>query len=158
IAQSVAYSCSEPVRTLDEAIVRLGLKRVIDLFFQAALEMRVFRASGYDVEMEALRWHSMLTADAARLVCRQTAGLDEYAFLCGLLHDVGSAACILALSELAKGGAKIELKDAWPTVLDIHESCSELLARIWQLPPDIALVLRLHHTLLRDGRLHPLAA
>jgi HD-like signal output (HDOD) protein len=158
IAQSASYAGASPVRSLDDAIVRLGLSRVTDLFFQAALEMRIFRAPGYDTEMEALRRHCSFTADTARLVCRRTLGFDDYAFLCGLLHDVGVAACILAMEELGRGGDKVPFELAWPSVKEIHQSCSELLANIWRLPPDLATVLKLHHRLAQDGHIHPLAA
>ncbi|HET9956332.1 MAG TPA: HDOD domain-containing protein [Polyangiaceae bacterium] len=159
IAQSAAYSRGEPVRSLDDAIVRLGLSRISDLFLRAALEMKVFRAAGYDHEMEALRLHSAFTAEAVRIVCRHSIGLDDYAFLCGLLHDVGIAACILALTELAKKNkTKLDFEHVWPGLREIHAACSEMLAKIWQLPADIALVLSLHHTMVFEGRVHPLAA
>ncbi len=158
VAKSAVYTRGEPVRSLDQAIVRLGLDKVTDLFFQAALEMKVFRAPGFESEMEALRQHSAFTAECARLVSRHTLGFEDYAFLCGLLHDVGIAACILSLNEIAGPTRKVSFENAWPSVRDIHASCSELLANIWQLPPDIALVLRLHHTLAHQGQVHPLAA
>lgn len=158
VAQSALYSRGEPVRSLDQAIIRLGLDRVTDLFFQASLEMRVFRAPGYESEMETLRMHSVFTAEMARMVSRVGIGSEDYAFLCGLLHDVGIAACILALNEVGAGRAKVQFEVAWPSVREIHESCSELLAKIWGLPADIGLVLSMHHTLVVDGKTNPLAA
>jgi HD-like signal output (HDOD) protein len=118
----------------------------------------VFRAPGYAEPMAELRRHSAFTAEAARLISRSTCGLDSFAFLCGLLHDVGIAACILALSGPLRALAPQGFARAWPCVRDIHESCSEVLAKIWGLPPDVALVLRLHHEPRMDGRMHPLAA
>jgi HD-like signal output (HDOD) protein len=108
--------------------------------------------------MNLLRRHSAFTAEAARLISRSTAGLDSFAFLCGLLHDVGIAACILALSGPLRELAPQGFVRAWPCVREVHEACSEILARIWGLPPDVALVLRLHHEPIADGRLNPLAA
>jgi len=158
IARSALYSTGEPPRSLEEAVMRLGLARVADLFLRVSLETTVFRAAAYREPMDQLRRHSAFTAEAARLVSQQTCGLNEYAFLCGLLHDVGSAACILALSGPLKQLAPAGFARAWPCVRQIHESCSELLAKLWGLPADAALVLQLHHAPRVEGRVHPLAA
>jgi HD-like signal output (HDOD) protein len=131
---------------LHDAVVRLGLRRVSDLFCRAALEMRVFRAPGYEHDMAALRAHSAFTAELTRVVCKETAVASDYAFLCGLLHDVGIAACILALSEFAQTGPGVSLDSAWPAVRDLHEWGSEFLGKTWGLPPDLIRVIGHHHS------------
>lgn len=156
VAQSPAYAAADPVRSLDEAILRLGMRRTTDLCLQASIESKVFRAPGYTHVMETLRRHSVFTAELSRLVCRRTVGFDEYAFLCGLLHDVGIAACTLSLRELSH--EPIAFEDAWATISAVHAPCSEILAQLWKLPHDICTVLSLHHRVTVDGRTHPLAA
>ena len=158
VAQSALYSSGRPLHTLDDAVVRLGMQRVSEIFLRVSMENKVFRAPGYAHEMDMLRRHSAFTAEAARIVSQRTFGLNEHVFLCGLLHDVGIAACILALSGPLKDLAPHGFALAWPTVRDIHEACSELLVRTWGLPPEVSLVLRLHHDPVVDGRVHPLAA
>ncbi len=158
VAQSALYSGGKPLHTLDEAVVRLGMLRVSEIFLRVSMENKVFRAPGYAQEMDMLRRHSAFTAEAARVVSQRTFGLNEHVFLCGLLHDVGIAACILALSGPLKDLAPHGFALAWPVVRDIHEACSELLVRTWGLPPEVSLVLRLHHDPVVDGRVHPLAA
>ena len=145
LAQSPLYRGSQAVRSLHDAVVRLGLRRVSDLFCRAALEMRVFRAAGYEKDMALLRSHSAFTAELTRVVCKETSVPDDYAFLCGLLHDVGIAACILALSEFAQSGPGVSLDDAWPAVRELHEWGSEFLGKTWGLPGDITRVLGNHH-------------
>ncbi len=158
LAQSAMYSRGAPLRSLEEAVVRLGLTRVSDLFLRVSLETKVFRAPGFAEPMDQLRRHSVFTAEASRIISRSTSGLDGYAFLCGLLHDVGIAVSILALSGQLRAFAPSGFHRAWPCVRDVHESCSELVSSLWGLPPDVALVLRLHHDPSVEGRVHPLAA
>lgn len=158
VARSAAYSRGEPLRSLEEAVVRLGLARISDLFLQVSLDVKVFRAPGYAEPMNQLRRHSAFVAAAARVVSQRTTGLEDSAFLCGLLHDVGIAACLLALSGPLKHVAPDNFEQAWPCIESIHASCSELLAKLWALPPDVALVLSLHHDPAPEGRAHPLAA
>ena len=158
VAQSALYSGGKPLHTLDEAVVRLGMQRVSDIFLRVALENNVFRAPDDEQAMAALRRHSAFTAEAARIISQRTFGLNEHVFLCALLHDVGIAACIMALSGPLMELAPRTFELAWPCVRDIHEACSELLVRSWGLPPEVSLVLRLHHDPVLDGRVHPLAA
>lgn len=158
LSSSAQYSRGSPVRSLSDAVVRLGIQRVTDVFLQVTLETRLFRAPQYSEALQELRRHSTFTAEAARLISQRTTGLDEYAFLCGLLHDVGIAACILALagplSDLAPSGFEV----AWPCIYDVHAECSRIMARIWGLPDDVCLVLSMHHAPMSDGHIHPLAA
>ena len=158
LASSALHSRGAPIRSLDDAVVRLGQSRITELFMQVSLEAKVFRAPGYSEPMDRLRRHSVFTAEASRLISQATSGLNEYAFLCGLLHDVGIAACILALSGPLRDRAPSDFSEAWPVVEETHAGSSELLAKIWGLPPDVALVLGLHDQPLSQGRVHPLAA
>jgi len=159
IAESPVYARGgEPVRSLDDAVVRLGLARTADLFMRAALEARLLRAPGYDTLMSALRRHSAFTAEAARLVSRYALGFDDYAFLCGLLHDMGVAAAVIALSELKDAPSRPNPEQLWLVLRDFHASSSEALANVWGLPREIGVVLGLHHELGNDRHIHPLAA
>ncbi|OFX25375.1 MAG: hypothetical protein A2V77_13530 [Anaeromyxobacter sp. RBG_16_69_14] len=157
IAQSVFYAPRSPILSLKQATVRLGMKTLRDLVLEAALKLRVFRVPGYEAAMERLARHSTVTAYLMRALCRQTAIEVEYAFLCGLLHDVGIAACLLALSDDARREA-IPF-DALGTVLDeVHEEASGLIARLWGLPAEIQQVAGTHHQLMVGGTPHPVNA
>jgi HD-like signal output (HDOD) protein len=178
LAQSALYSRGSPVRSLHDAINLLGLRTLGDLFLQTVLSMRVFRAEGYDRPMAMLMQHSMLTAHVARLACRMTAMPDEYAFMCGLLHDAGMAAGLLIFADSAgirslgdpprstRAGATAPAALPAPpsyeevaTALDaVHEEASAILAEAWKLSPDMRVVIGSHHHVRINGRVHPLAA
>jgi HD-like signal output (HDOD) protein len=173
IAQSALYSRGSPVRSLHDAISLLGLRVLGDLFLQTVLSMRVFRADGYDGPMAMLMQHSMITAHMARLACRMTAMPDEYAFMCGLLHDAGMAAGLLifadslaprssrdgARSAAASSRTPPSYAEVAEALYAVHEEASALLAEAWKLNPDIRVVIGSHHHLREGGgRIHPLAA
>jgi HD-like signal output (HDOD) protein len=169
IAQSALYSRGAPVRSLHDAISLLGLRTLADLFLQTVLSMRVFRADGYDGPMTKLMKHSMLTAHIARLACRMTALPDEYAFMCGLLHDAGMAAGLLIFAD-SHGPASSQdgrtkppppppYEEVSTALCAVHEEASAILAEAWKLNPDIRIVIGSHHHLhASGGRIHPLAA
>jgi HD-like signal output (HDOD) protein len=187
LAQSALYSRGSPVRSLHEAISLLGLRTLGDLFLQTVLSMRVFRADGYDRPMAMLMLHSMVTAHISRLACRMTSMPDEYAFMCGLLHDAGMAAGLLIFAEQhaarssreaprsMREGSRAAVQNSQPSpprgaseppsydelavaLQAVHEEASAILAEAWKLNPDIRIVLGSHHQLRAGGRVHPLAA
>lgn len=162
LAQSPVYRRSEPVRSLEQAASLLGLRALADLFLQASLTARVFRAPAYEGPMNELRDHSVATAVVARLVSRETSFSDEYAFLCGLLADVGIAASLIVLGEKFGGGhgkpPPIPVSIFWPVIRDAHEAVTDRLAQIWKLPADVRLIIAHHHSLKVGGIVHPMAA
>src|SRR5512142_1785749 len=105
IAQSAIYRPRTPAVTLQQATVRLGLKTLRNIVVEASLTLRVFDAPGYEAAMTRLSWHSIATAYILRTLARRTGVDPDFAFLCGLLHDIGIAACLLALSDDARGNA-----------------------------------------------------
>jgi len=47
LALSALYSGGQPMRSLEEAVTRLGFSRVSDLLLRVSLEAKVFRAPGF---------------------------------------------------------------------------------------------------------------
>ena len=154
LAQSATYGITVPVRSLDEAIARVGMRRSGHIFMRAALESRAFKARGYEEHVERLRAHSVATAELARLICRETALCDDYAYLCGLLHDVGIAACLIVLGSETLGTPP-PFEEAWPALRLIHVQTTQQLAGLWRLPDDMRVILEHHHVVGRVERLHP---
>jgi serine/threonine-protein kinase len=157
LAQSATFGASG-LRTLEDAIVRIGFQRATELFMEIALSTKVFRARAFNGPLESLRKHSVATASLARLVSRETAIYDEHAYLCGLLHDVGGVAALIALSDATLSEPLPDFSVVWSAVQRIHAEASALLARLWNLPDEIRLVIEHHHDLEIDGRVHPTAA
>jgi putative nucleotidyltransferase with HDIG domain len=123
--------------------------------------MTVFRAATYEKPMEALRRHSLMVAYGARLVARQTAVDAEYAFLCGLLHDVGvSAALILLGGEpgTARPEPRPTIDQVWASLPWIHEDLSGQIVKLWKLPPEVQMVVAQHHKMHIGGYAHPAIA
>jgi HD-like signal output (HDOD) protein len=157
IAQSALYASRSPILSLRHAAVRLGMKTIRDLVLEAAIHLRVFRVPGYDAAMGRLARHSTVTAHLMRTLCRKTAIEAEYAFACGLLHDVGIAACILALSDDPRAGP-LPPGHLEPALRDVHVGASGVVARLWGLSPEICNVVGTHHQLAVGGTPHPVNA
>jgi hypothetical protein len=66
-------------------------------------------------------------------VCRRTRVETEFAFLCGLIHDVGFAASLLALAN-DPHWSRSTFEELAPVLDEVHEEASGVLARLWRLP------------------------
>lgn len=146
IAQSPLYASRTPILSLRVATVRMGLKTVRDIVMEAAVHLKVFRVPGYEKPMARVARHSTATAYVMRAVCRQTRVESEYAFLCGLLHDVGYSASLLALAEEPRMPG-VPYETLAPVLDEVHEEASGLLARLWKLPEPVQRVVANHHDL-----------
>ncbi len=158
IAQSAAFAPTAQITSLRDAVVRLGLRNLSEIAWEVSLGMRVFRSASYAEPMEIVRRHSTACAHLARLVSSFTPIASEYAFLCGLLHDVGLAAALILLGEDKKTSSGIDPVMLAVALQQCHQEASAVVARLWKLPMDVQLVLGHHHDVVIDGHAHPLAA
>ncbi len=156
LARAPAYARSTPIRSIREAVGRLGLKSVTELVWRAALDLGVFRSSQHRRTLEQLRKHSTVTAYLARTAALFTPVPVDYAFLAGLVHDIGLAAALLVLAE--QPAAPLLTEREIRAVAAVHEELSGLVARLWNLPEDLQAGITLHHRLDSSTDVHPLAA
>jgi HD-like signal output (HDOD) protein len=152
IAQSSAYAARSPILTLHQATVRLGLKTMRDVVLEAALTLKVFRVPGFEPAMERLARHSTATAHVMRAVCRRTRVETEFAFLCGLIHDVGFAASLLALGD-DPTWSRSTFEELAPVLDEVHEEASGVLARLWRLPEPLQRMVATHHEAAPQGKI-----
>ncbi len=147
---SPLYAGRSPIRTLKEAVVRLGVRTVRDLVFETALSQGVFTLAEYSETIEQIRRHSTVTAYIARIVCKHAKIDEENAFLCGLLHDIGFAGLLFAVSNIEAEDSP-PLIQLWPDIDALHEQASRLVTELWQLPLDMQEVVGHHHHLHTGG-------
>jgi putative nucleotidyltransferase with HDIG domain len=157
LAKSAIYGNAAPVQTLDAALVRLGMRQLASFCAEAATRLRVFRAPAYEAAMELLAKHSSAVAHTARHLASRWSIDPEFAFLAGLLHDVGIAASFIVLADAqGKPGKKAPLlEDAWAAVKEANAHSATAVFRAWALAPEIGAAARNHHA---DVILDPLSA
>ena len=143
-AQSAHYSRRSPVLTLRQAAVRMGMETLGQLVLQAALELRIFKAPGFEWFAERLNRHASAVAHVTRDVCRRTHVPADQAFTCGLLHDIGLASTLQLVAERPEW-ARIPFLRLAPVLDTVHAEASGLLARRWNLPEPLPTVLASHH-------------
>jgi HD-like signal output (HDOD) protein len=158
LCNSPLYAGLGPSRSLGDAVVRLSLAELRDVVLEASLAFRVFKTTGYSEAVDRVRVHSTAVAHLARVIARFTTFETELPFLCGLLHDVGFSAALVALGDAPRGAKLRPVLDLWPALASLHETVSGSVATLWKLPPEVGMVLRLHHSMKVGDVVHPVAA
>ena len=134
-----------PVRSLSDAVMRLGIRTVRDSVFDVALKKSVFTASGEYAEiMRRIGRHGTATAYLARVVCRHARVVEDQAFLGALLHDVGFAALLLSILRKKEANPP-PLRELWPDINALHEQASKTVTKLWGLSTELSLIVANHH-------------
>lgn len=144
---------AEPVGDVNEAVIRLGFRQVLQLVI-ATTGSKVLGQpqSGYGIDAGELWEHSVTAAIAAQLMARDGGADENIIFTATLLHDLGK----IVLSEaIEKTYAEViassrndgaSLIDIEKKVLGVHhgEVGGRLLAR-WKFPENIVSAVTHHH-------------
>ncbi len=156
LANSAFYSFRYEVKTISHAITLLGWKVVKSL----AIGVSIFQSFTQGMKKEAalingLWVHSFGTAMLSQEVWTQCGDRKEaeFAFLCGLLHDLGKVLFFknnparyaeMFVAQKGEHGPDISALERESFDID-HAAVGAILAKQWALPPDLALVIGLHH-------------
>lgn len=157
MANSAYYGLAQPVSSVRQAIVILGMDAVRSLALSAAL-LKTF--SGYLAEPEFQNnyWrHSLATASAARILHgkrtsdRGIRGGEE-GFTAGLLHDIGKLVMVCHIQVLRRQVLAhpqfgvVEDRFAEQEVLGFtHAEIGAVLAERWNLPEPLVAAIQYHH-------------
>jgi HD-like signal output (HDOD) protein len=144
LAGSSIYAGRGAVRSLREAVLRLGVRTVRDTVFETALKRAVFDVPSCNEIMARINRHGTATAYLTRFVCRYARVGEDQAFLCGLLHDVGFAALLFAAAN-QKQQILPPLDQIWEEIDALHEQASKIVTKLWGLPSEITLIVSNHH-------------
>jgi HD-like signal output (HDOD) protein len=140
-ANSALYSRGQTIRSVNDAVARIGLVASRDLVFQVVYASTVMGLKQFQDEVEASFHRSVLCG----VICRVAAPLLRLnvadAYLCGLLHDIGESRIYRILSE---GKATLSPEEAAPLVQKYHPRAGAELAMRWALPDEIVQVCRRH--------------
>ena len=145
IANSVAISGRCRIVSLQQALVRLGTRRVKELVVAVVMKTRIFRSNRHANQAEVIWREAAATAFVAREIARHIRRNPESAFLCGLLHSVGKPIVLNLLAELEKEQEQCLSEETVRTLIEeFYVLGGERLIRPWALPPSVAEAIRCH--------------
>ena len=146
ISNSSAFSPTQPIVSLQQAITRLGLSTLCEVTVSIVLKGSAFEAPGFEPVLKELWRHSAATGVFAKEVARALRRNVEGAFLCGLLHDIGKPIVLGLLPKLCKK-ARVKLTpELAEAAMDRHHAImGTLLVKEWELAPWVDAVTEFHH-------------
>jgi putative nucleotidyltransferase with HDIG domain len=153
LCNSAYVSPKEEIRSIEQALIMLGARLVVQLVLSSALD-RFFKQSkrGYSMSKGGLYHHAVSTAIVSEQISRLTGHSEpDIAYTAGLLHDIGkvlldqyaSSALPLFYRRIFAEGE--ELLDVERSLLGItHEEAGTRLAELWSFPPSLRDAVTFH--------------
>ncbi|MCA9242990.1 MAG: HDOD domain-containing protein [Phycisphaerales bacterium] len=147
IANTAAYRRVSEVKRLDQALPRLGERKIRALLIATAARGLSIRNGDVEQEWSEELWRRGLASAA---ICvefsKDSKVAEEDAFLAGLMHDIGMLAVLKVVFEYrAKTGERTtrpvfdQLCEEW------HQHIGLRLADAWNLPNPIPEIIASHH-------------
>lgn len=145
LANSAVYRLDAPIHSVEQALLRLGLRRFHTLLLTAALRQLLFELGGDQWQQLRDFWrHSLTTALTAKALATLTRYQEpDEAFMLGMLHNIGELIAI-----------KTPATDAQQYFLDHQGDVAAELVTSWGLGPLAADAMRYQQALpteLRDA-------
>lgn len=144
------------VDSIKKAIIVLGTDIVESLVLSESVNraVSVSKVRGFDIHH--LKKHSIATATCSRLLIKtaysSNVGMQDRAFIAGLLHDMGKLLLAVYLPEQFQQAInlaseqRIPLEEAEQSTYGTdHAEIGAALAEWWSLPPFLMNAIRFHH-------------
>ena len=149
VANSAFFAGLAKQTSIQQALVRIGLNRVLSAIMLAAQKQAFTAKHPFIAEVMLKLWqHAAASAGASRWVALKAGYRDlaEPAFLAGLLHDLGSLVILKVLDDICRGENSPELTEA--VILEVidtlHGEYGFRVMQSWHLPQEYAVIARDH--------------
>lgn len=143
-------------KNLEDAVVRLGMKQVMDLVYALELPKTFKKCKGFD---QIVFWkHSLAVAFITRSLAKKVLSNPddlESSFLAGLMHDVGILVLdnilpkeyfdFLTLKDLSATDAPLGELEEEAFNISHPEVGAEFMGKWWALSPQVVSAARSHH-------------
>jgi putative nucleotidyltransferase with HDIG domain len=152
LANSSFYGLAAKVRTVKQAIVVLGFDSARALAVASSVIDTFGADKSKQIDVAEFWRHSIAAALCAKSLARHANIDQDYAFIAGLLHDIGRL--LLASSfpdeyaQVAEYSLRNEttISEAELQVLGVdHQRTGQMLAEAWKFPPVIQRAIGQHH-------------
>ncbi|MET0981916.1 MAG: HDOD domain-containing protein [Telluria sp.] len=152
LANSSFYGMASKVKTVNQAITVLGFDSTRTLVTAGGIIDCFSAGQGDHIDVAGFWRHSIAVALCAKSLARHCGANQDYAFIAGLLHDIGRLVLATRFPEQYAQAAAYSrahdtsIREAELHVLGIdHQRAGLLLADLWRFPPLIQRAIGQHH-------------
>ena len=157
LANSVLFGGAQAADTLQQAVIRLGLRQIRALVLSLSVRRVIFSSRSLMPVAEELWRQTYSMGVLARKLARGLGIEPDRAFLIGQLHDIGKIPLLELMRELVPDSQLASPRLVSRVFRTFHEPAGEALARAWSLPAEIISVADNHHA-FRENPKFPQAA
>jgi HD-like signal output (HDOD) protein len=160
ISNSAMFAGSQPVFSLQMAIVRLGLNRVAETALHMSVNLNAFHKDKRSNMLTRLWKFALATGFACEELAKLSAPeKQEAAFLTGIFHAIASPAIVSAIGKLERTeGVPVQSDSRVLGLIDrLTIPMTERVVSSWKLPKEAQEAIHLQDRPVRDRRNKPLA-
>jgi HD-like signal output (HDOD) protein len=139
VVNSPAFRGSTEIVALQQAIARLGMERIREISLTISLKGTLFVSGPYDDYLDKSWNHGLRTGLWSKEVARCAKKNVEIAYLCGLLHNVGTP---LVVNRLAALDASLDQDDLLAITTQYAPQAGIILVEEWHLPSAVGMTIR----------------
>lgn len=156
LAASPAMS-RRPPSDLSQAALTVGVHQLRDMAFSVA-SGRVFRAPGFDAELQHAHLHSFQVGVATAEIFKRMGIGSKQGFLVGMLHDIGALLLYAAVSQYGRDTPEVlDLGFISRARRTLHAALGEAVIRSWGLSETVRVGAKHHHHPAGAGALSQVA-
>jgi HD-like signal output (HDOD) protein len=150
LANSAFFSGLNRVRTIKDAIMRLGLNQVFNCLVMSS-QSNYYKSQNATIDryLQILWRHALATAMGSKWLLKKTGyrELADEGFLAGLLHDIGKLLLLRVLETVSSERQEMNLSDVFiQEILEsMHVEQGFNLMKEWSIPTVYCNVTRDHH-------------
>ncbi len=146
MANSALYGAMTPLRSVADAVVRLGTRTVRNVVVTVSMQSQFTSPGVYGEAGARFMEHAVGTAYVAHLIADTLRADVEESFLCGLLHDIGKLVILqTAHAYQKKHDAVIRSDELQAALAQHHAVCGALALGFWNVPDEVRDVVQHHH-------------
>lgn len=149
LSNTAVFAARVRILSIQHAVTRLGTNLIRQLVLLITCHGRAFRVRGREAMAREMLEHAILTAVFAQEVARARGECADEAFMCGLLHDIGSPVVLQLISDIEiETGVRVDDEAVAQNVRRLHEGVGFQIASTWSTSPAVCQSIGSHHGIL----------
>ncbi|MCB1177524.1 MAG: HDOD domain-containing protein [Leptospiraceae bacterium] len=156
MSNSAYYRASKPIRTVQEALMTLGIQTVKEIIVISASKTVLHKdLKGYQLEADEMWSHSLVVAELSAKIVNLKKIKEvpkDLAFTAGLLHDIGKV-ILTQFFPFKIIEIRDELKSMNTTFIELekkhfgynHQEVGYKVMEVWNFPDELKEVVAFHH-------------
>lgn len=152
LANSSFYGMQHKVSSLQEAIVILGFRNIRMLIATSAIIDSFNASTNSNFNFPAFWRHSIGTAVCAKEIAAHIGGNQEFAFITGLIHDIGQLALATQYAGEYEQAQQYQIEHNCDLIMaeqaimgTDHSEVGKAVAQHWKFPEAMQVAVARHH-------------